>query len=207
MQYPARLLPQPNFKKIQNIQVLHNFHLIHFTDTKNNRDEIDGKVRLDAIVRFTDHLRDFSNNLLGTFEVDDIYLELIKGEFSPYFNGSWEPGTSIDRIPKAGKDFQVNLERGFFFLAISDCHDHEVKYSDGSDVNPICRVLHTPTNANFWHMSLRWFHNDQDISELEEKQRQRSAVRRVLLAAKAFIQEKATFDIPTYQSVETFIYS
>jgi hypothetical protein len=207
MQYPARILPQPNFKKIQNIHLLHNFHLIHFTETKDNRDENDGKARPHSIVLVTDNLRDFSNSLLGTFEVDDIYLEVVKGEFKTYFSADWEEGSTIDPIPHHGKDFIVNNKRGFFFLAISDCNGHEVTYSDGSNVNPVCRVLHTPTNGNFWHMSLRWFHNGQDISELEEKQRRRSEVKRVLTAAKAFIQEKATFEIPTYQSVDTFLYT
>jgi len=205
MQYPAHILPQPNFRKITNIQLLHNYYLIHFTETKDNRD-VDNKVRLDCIVRFTDNLRDFSNNLLGTFEIDNIHLELTKGEFRNYFNGDWIQGSSVERIPQFKKDFFVNKERGFFFLSISECNDYEVNYTDGSNVNPICKVLHTPTNSNFWHVSLRWFLNGQDISELEERQRRRPEIKRILTAAKAFIQEKGKFDIPAYQSVDNSIY-
>ena len=207
MQYPVHILPQPNFRRITNIQVLHNYHLIHFTETKDNRDSNDGKVKEDSIVRKTDNLRDFSNSLLGTFEIDDIYLELTKGEFKNYFNSDWTEGTDLERIPNIHKDFVVNRERGFFFLSVSECNDYEVKYSDGSNVNPICKILHTPTNSNFWHISLRWFHNGQDISELEEKQRRKSEVKRVLTAAKAFIQEKGKFEIPPYQSVDVSIYT
>lgn len=207
MQYPAHILPQPNFKRITDIPALHNFHLIHFTETKDNRDINDGKVREDSIVRQTDHLRDFSNSLLGTFEIEDIYLELTKSEFKGYFNSDWEEGAGVERVPKINKDFIVNRKRGFFFLPISECNGHEVRYSDGSNVNPICRVLHTPTNSNFWHVSLRWFNNGQDISELEEKQRRKSEVKRVLTAAKAFIHEKAHFQIPSYQSVEISLYT
>ena len=207
MQYPVHILPQPNFRRITNIQVLHNYHLIHFTETKDNRDSNDGKVKEDSIVRQTDNLRDFSNSLLGTFEIDDIYLELTKGEFKNYFNSDWTEGTDLERIPNIHKDFVVNRERGFFFLSVSECNDYEVKYSDGSNVNPICKILHTPTNSNFWHISLRWFHNGQDISELEEKQRRKSEVKRVLTAAKAFIQEKGKFEIPPYQSVDVSIYT
>lgn len=149
MQYPVHILPQPNFRRITNIQVLHNYHLIHFTETKDNRDSNDGKVKEDSIVRQTDNLRDFSNSLLGTFEIDDIYLELTKGEFKNYFNSDWTEGTDLERIPNIHKDFVVNRERGFFFLSVSECNDYEVKYSDGSNVNPICKILHTPTNSNF----------------------------------------------------------
>jgi hypothetical protein len=207
MQYPVHILPQPNFKKIANIQLLHNYYLIHFTNTKDNRDKNDGRILEDSIVRHTDHLRDFSNSLLGTFEIDDIYLELTKSEFKSYFNSGWTEGSVLERIPQFKKDFVVNNERGFFFLPISECNDHEVKYSDGSNVNPICKVMHTPTNSNFWHISLRWFHNGQDMAELEEKQRRKSEVKRVLTAAKSFIQEKGKFDIPTHQPVDISIYT
>ena len=207
MQYPVRILPQSNFRKITDIQLLHNYYLIHFTETKENGDINDNKIREDSIVRYTDHLRDFSNCLLGTFEIDDIYLELTKGEFKNYFNADWVEGSILEHIPAIHKDFIINKERGFFFLSINECNNHEVKYSDGSNVNPICKVLHTPTNSNFWHISLRWFHNGQDMSELEDKQRKKPEVKRILTAAKAFIQEKGKFDIPSYQSVDISVYS
>ncbi len=206
MQYPVHILPQPNFRRITNIQQLHNHHLIHFTETKDIKD-VDNKVREDSIVRHTDHLRDFSNCLLGTFEVEDVYIELTKGEFKNYFNADWVQGSSLERTPQYNKDFVVNKERGFFFLSISECNDYEVNYTDGSNVKPICKVLHTPTNSNFWHLSLRWFHNGQDISELEERQRRKPEIKRILTAAKAFIQEKGTFDVPSYQSVDVSIYT
>jgi hypothetical protein len=206
MQYPVHILPQPNFRKITNIQLLHNYHLIHFTESKDNRD-VANKVREDSIVRQTDHLRDFSNSLLGTFEIDDIYLELTKGEFKNYFNADWDQGANLERTPQINRDFVINKERGFFFLSVSECNDYEVNYSDGSNVNPTCKVLHTPTNSNFWHVSLRWFHKGQDISELEERQRRKPEIKRILTAAKAFIQEKGKFDTPAYQSVDISIYT
>jgi hypothetical protein len=206
MQYPVHILPQPNFKRILDIKVLHNYHLIHFTESKDNKDS-DNKVRLESIVRVTNHLRDYSNNLLGTFEIEDIYLELTKGEFKDYFNADWIQGSKLDRTPQFDKDFVINKERGFFFLSINECNDYEVNYTDGSNVKPICKVLHTPTNSNFWHISLRWFHNGQDISELDEKQVRKGEIRRVLMAAKTFIQEKGKFEIPAYQSVDVSIYT
>ncbi|WP_276372965.1 hypothetical protein [Chryseolinea sp. H1M3-3] len=207
MQYPNHILPQQNFRKIVNFQPLHNYYLIHFTDTKDNKDPQDGRVREDCIVRQTDHIRDFSNNLLGTFELDDIYIELTQGEFKNYFNSEWEEASSPARVPQFEKDFIINKNRGFFFLPISECDDYEVQYSDGSNVNPICKILHTPTNSNFWHVSLRWFHNGQDISELHERQRKKAEIKRVLLAAKAFIQEKGKFEIPSYQSIDISFYT
>ncbi len=206
MQYPARILPQPSFRRINDIQQLHNHHLIHFTETKDNKGA-DNKIREDLIVRQTDHLRDFSNSLLGTFELEDIYLELTKGEFRNYFNGDWLEGSDLERVPRFNKDFALNTNRGYFFLSISECHNYEVRYSDGSNVNPICKVLHTPTNSNFWHVSLRWFNNEVDISQLEERQRRRPEIKRILTAAKAFIQEKGKFNIPVYQSVDRSIYT
>lgn len=206
-QYPVHLLPQPNYKRITDINLLRNYHLIHFTETKENRDVTGKRVHEDAIVRQTDHLRDFSNSLLGTFEIDDIYIELTKDQFNAYFNAEWEEGSSPERTPQVNEDFIINKKRGFFFLSVRECNNHEVPYSDESNVKPICKVLHTPTNSNFWHVSMRWFHNGQDLAEMEERQRRRSEIRRVLTAAKAFIREKGKFDTPTYQSVDTAVYT
>lgn len=207
MHYPKHILPQRNFKKIVNFRPLYNYYLIHFTDSINNKDPQDGGIREDCIVRQTDHIRDYSNNLLGTFELEDIYIELTQGEFKEYFNSEWEEATTPLHIPRFQNDFLINGNRGFFFLAISDCDNYQIEYSDGSNVNPICKILHTPTNSNFWHVSLRWFHNGQDISELQLKERKRADIRRILSAAKAFIREKAQFEIPVYQSVDPSLYT
>src|SRR5690606_15292749 len=129
---------------IENIQSLHNFYLIHFTETKDNRDET-GTVRPESIVRVTDNLRDFSNFLLGTFQVDDIYLEFVKGQFKDYFGADWVIGSAINPVPQIDRDFVLNKSRGFFFLLIGDCDGYHVNYTDdGSNVNATCQVLHTP---------------------------------------------------------------
>lgn len=200
-------MPQPHFKKIDNIKLLANNYLIHFTDTKDNQDPKDGKVKIEAIVRQTDHLRDYSNSLLGTFQIKDIFIELLPGPRKSHFNADWVSGGAKSTVPIHGVDFRVNEDRGYFFLAVSDFDGHEVPYSDESAVKPVCKVIHTPTNANFWHISLRWFHNGKDISELEEKERKKGDAKRVLTAAKALIHEKAFFTPPKFERIEKSLYS
>ena len=198
--YPKALLPQQHFKKIQNINDIKEGYLIHFTETKDNKDE-NGKVKLECVVRQTDHLRDYSNNLLGIFEIDHIYL-YIQGDQKEDFNSLWEEGVEVSS-PKHPKDFANNYDRGFFFLFISDIQSHKVKYNDGAE-EVECTILHTPTKSNFWHVSLRWLHEEHgDVNDWES----RSKRRRVLTSAKAFIVEKATFQQPSYNKWSESIYT
>lgn len=196
-----RILPRSNYRKIGDINNLRNFHLIHYTDTKDNIDPIDGKVKLESIALRTDHLRDFSNSLLGTFELKHIFLELEKSDLKDYFSDDWNEGESVRQKPIFGKHFTINERRGYFFLKIDECNDHVVPYSDETKIRTICKVLHTPTNSNFWHMSLRWFYGDRDTILMKENER-----KRILTAAKSFIQEKGSFDKPAYQPVKTVFY-
>lgn len=200
-------MPRPHFRKISDAATLRGLHLIHFTDSKDNKDPNDGKVKVSSIVRQTDHLRDYSNSLLGTFRVNDVFIELLESEKKSYFNSEWAEGHALEVIPQHKQHFILNGERGYFFLSIDDCHNHEIEYVDGSSVKPLCKVIHTPTNSNFWHISLRWLFNGQDIADLSEKERKKGDARKVLTAAKAFIQEKGSFESPRHKKIDRSIFT
>ncbi len=61
----------------------------------------------------------------------------------------------------------------------------------------MCKVIHTPINANFWHCSVRWFCDDKDSSEMTKGER-----RRVLSTAKTFLIEHAYLDLPKHDIVQ-----
>ena len=186
--YPERILPKPHFKPIVDIELIKRGVLIHYTDSKDNRDS-DNLLKEDAVARFENHIRDYSNNLLGVFELEDIYLDVTISESKGYFFELWNAGDTV-RIPLQ-HDFKINYERGYFFLNISDFLNKEVNYVDLDDpkqsVNATCKVMHTPTNSNFWHFSLRWITQDGlDIYSLGQKQ-QKGMQRRILSTAKTLI--------------------
>ncbi len=198
--YPRVLLPLKHFKKIVDIGKIRNGYLIHYTDTKDNRDA-NKKLKTECITRRTDHLRDYSNNLLGVFETSNIYIYINPKIKNGYFTQSWKVGTKVDS-PTFPDEYNYKEERGYFYLEISKMHNSTFKYTDDSNTLAKCVVLHTPTNSNFWHISLRWFCNDQDVINWNEKQR-----RRILTAAKTLIKENAKFDEPFYSEWDQSIYS
>lgn len=207
--YPERILPKPHFKLIEDIELIKRGILIHYTDSKDNRDS-DKLLKEDALARHENHIRDYSNNLLGVFETADIYIDVTVSESKEYFISLWNIGQSVT-TPIFKKDFVINSERGYFFLRISDFHNEVVNYEDLDDpdqsIKATCKVLHTPTNSNFWHFSLRWETKDGlDIFTLKEKQK-KGMQKRILSAAKSLIISKAIFNEPSYSELDVNIYS
>ena len=195
MSYPKRLLPQPDFKKIVLSEDLRNNFLIHYAETKDLIDPETKKLRQTLVVKRTDHLRDYSNNLLGVFLTDDIFWAIQEGDNKEYLIGEWSIGDAVIP-PVVPLDCKKDTDRGYFFLSIKDCHEVVVPYSDDTKITPMCILLHTPTNANFWHFSLRWFCDGNDILGWTDKQR-----RRILTTAKTFIIERAFFEEPFFEQL------
>ena len=86
MNYPSRLLPQSNYKKIEWTDDLCPLFLMRYTPTKNLLDETN-KIKDECITKQTDHLRDLSTNLLGEFLVEDNKIEIIEKEKDFLMNG------------------------------------------------------------------------------------------------------------------------
>ena len=197
MEYPKRLLPQPNYKHIKFNDKHHNCFILRHTETQHITDEF-GKLRSDCLVAQTDHLRDYSTNLLPNFTVEDVKIRILKSEYFEYFTRLWN-GNKFEKIPQHTIDFDLVENRGQFFLRIGDIHD--VVFNNFDEHFPsksMCKVIHTPINANFWHCSVRWFCNEKDSSEMTKSER-----RRVLSTAKTFLIENAYLDLPKYDTIQS----
>lgn len=199
MNYPIHLIPNKSYNKIKWHTDLNNHYLIRFTDSEDFKDN-DGKIKVTSIR--SEHVSDFSTNLLGIFTVKDIYIEIC-GPDKIYFNNDWKVGTEVN-IPKYEKDFKYNLIRGYFFLYIYDLQNTVfAKYDDATKIALHCQVIHTPKNWNFWHFSLRWFYDSLDLNTCPSK----NARHRILSSAKAFIIEKAIIiKEPCYQELDAIHY-
>ena len=165
------------------------------TDTQNNRDEND-RILPDCVAIRTDHLRDFSTNLLGVFTVDDISWQLQESDKKNYFLELWCPGTDVEK-PAFPAEISYNRLRGCFFIKIGDIHDVQVDYDDITKTRTVCEVVHTPTNYNYWHFSVKWFFNGKELLTWSK-----GVKRRMKTAAKGLIIEKGFFTEPTYYSLE-----
>ena len=201
MCYPTRLLPQQHFKLMSWDDELKKHYLIHFTETKELKDPITNKLKIGLVVRQTDHLRDYSNNLLGVFLVEDIYWAIQKCPNKDILTDEWVEGSKVSE-PIVPDEFKKDDSRGYFFMKMEECEDAVIDYLDDPNIKPKCKVLHTPTNSNYWHFSLRWFVNGVDILTWTDKER-----RRILTSAKSFIIERAHFDEPNYEELDAQFYS
>lgn len=203
MEYPNRLLPKPQYKRIPWHESLRDHFLIHYTDQEEIIDPNTNKLHIKHVVKRTDHLRDYSNNLLGVFLVDDIYWALQDCQDKDYFTAEWEEGTDVKK-PKVPDEYDREESRGYFFLNIGDCHEVAVEFEDDQCRNsdPVCMVFHTPTNSNFWHFSLRWFFDGEDLESGTD-----GIKRRMKTSAKAFIIENAFFKEPYYEEIDSVHYT
>jgi hypothetical protein len=196
MNYPSRLLPQPNYKHIDFNQKHQNCFLLRHTETQNIKDEF-GKLRADCLAAQTDHLKDYSTNLFPNFILEDAKIRILKSENFGYFTQLWNDDI-LNNMPQHPIDFEIAENRGLFFLRIGEINYIVLNnFDDSLPSKPVCRVIHTPININFWHCSLRWFCNDKDSSEMTKSER-----RRVLSAAKTFLIEHAYFDLQEYDTVQ-----
>jgi hypothetical protein len=200
MKYPEHLLPQISFKRIDwHIDFSHSY-LIRHTPSKQIYSEETGKIDFNLVKIQSDHLGDLSTNMLGVFDPNDNYI-CIKSENSEYFHDLWTEGTKV-KAPNFQEDFNIDSQRGCFFLRIADIVGQIANYSnDNSDkITAKCKILHTPTNCNFWHFSIRWFSiPDQiDVRELSISKSQR---KKLLSSAKLLISELAFGEEPAYSAI------
>lgn len=206
MEYPIRLLPQPHFTLI-NFEAVSRLELvsIHHTETTDIWDENNAlKAREVSFNGVTDYIHDYSVNLLGEFQINDIGWKWSK--HSQCIN-PWHPGELVTTPACPGEVELVN-NRGAFFLSIPDCYEIPFKVVTPNGIDEaICYVLHTPTCGNFWHCSLRWLAESQsgikeDVKNWGEKER-----KRILKAARIFIINRASAFPPTYKAVPKSEYS
>jgi len=197
MDYPEILLPKPNNKIISWHDDLRHCYLIRHTPTNKLHQEGTKKIDFELIKIQSDHLRDFSTNLLGIFRPEHVTIR-VKGENHEYFNALWIEGSKVD-TPQINTNFDLDNLRSCFFLKISDIEGRIANYSNDI-VAPIaakCKVIHTPTNCNFWHFSIRWFTIDGN-QEIDKSEINKSQQKKLLSSAKAIISELAFADEPLH---------
>lgn len=199
MEFPERLLPQPHFTFIDFEAVSRpGLVLTRHTETTDIWDE-HNRLKSGHVSFQTDHLHDYSTNLLGHFQADDIHWKWPKD--SP-FTALWQLGQRVDPPVWLNEVDWVD-NRGAFFLAVPDCHQVAFTVETPTGVvQATCYVLHTPVCGNFWHCSLRWLSNEEDVTVWKPNSR-----KHILKAARTFIIQHARAAQPVYESVPADKYS
>ena len=113
---------------------------------------------------------DYSTNLPGVYQIEHNKLSLI-GDNRKYFRTYWKSGDVIE--PVFEKDFNNKDDCGCFYLPIKHIQNIKHPFNRGPKTNEEVAeavVIHTPTNSNFWHFSIRWKdENGDEISVTNSK--------------------------------------
>ena len=200
MEYPSHLLAQKNYKLIDFDKANLGFrYLVRHTDVTDIIG-VDGHLKGELVAIQSDHLRDYSTNLLGIFQLSDLQWQFKNG--APCAS-LWNQGDDA-HSPNDQEVTLITAQRGYFFLNISTFH--QIMFSTNVELDGeqliSCRVVHTPVKSNFWHCSLRWFCNEQD-SKLWNKGR----MNRMKAYIRSFISQKAELTEPVYQAIDPIYYT
>ncbi|MEY4902805.1 MAG: hypothetical protein RLZZ292_620 [Bacteroidota bacterium] len=199
MDYPQRLIPQVDYK-IMAIEtgVLDSHYLVRHTKGRDLLDPTTNELKRAYVGEQTYPLRDISVNLIGgAFLVSDVYL--IHHREDPdfaYFNYEiWQEGKEIVKIPQS-EFISEDRTRGYYFLHIGTFQDLKISYTDDNNAEHQAeiKVLHTPTQCNFWHCSLRTFSHEGDFEPLSEKEIKRPWRKGLLTTLRTMIIQNAILD-------------
>ena len=199
MTYPGSLLPKASYRLIDfDATQSQSYFLIRHTTSTDVIDD-NRQLKAESVSFQTDHLRDYSINLLGEFQPDDVNWQWL---CDTNCTNEWLPGDGEVQKPVVGIDVEKVEGRGRFFLQIVACHNARfVIETPIGKQEAIGLVRHTPTRGNFWHCSLRWLSNGQDSLNLTKSQR-----RHILSAARNFIIQNALLTEPMYQAIPPSAY-
>ncbi len=201
MNYPEHILPKVHFKIMHWHDDLLCCALVRKVNVPDFYDYQNNEIKVDHIKLQRDHLRDFSTSLLGIFKEEDFQFEIAKEVKDTYYK-LWEEGKKVKR-PKS-KDFGIVKPVFYFYLAINGLHGKIVKYiyENKTEFEGKCIVKHTPTNANYWHFSVRWLNSEgEDLNDEESRHS-----KQLLSSAKNFIKVSGKPEKPEYSVLSEYHY-
>lgn len=193
MLYPAEILPQPHFKKIN--ESLDGFFICRKVP---NRQALELtpiiKEELLGLERASDCF-DYSTNLPGVFELVHNKLEIV-GEDKKYFITYWDEGVPVV-TPIHEQDLIVNDGAGWFFLPINKVAGLRIPFNRKQNLptneTALSAVVHTPSNSNFWHFSIKWKDDNGDYISANESKWKNQIIAKV----RALFSELINFaDVP-----------
>lgn len=186
--YPERLLPKPHYNIVEDAVLMSQRGLWLIRHVDSDKAVFIGNTKTlnpDCIQIQSDHLRDLSNNLLGIFQVEDVYFGIDKSVSFSYCE-LWN-GTDKCITPIEGHYF-IDEERGYYFIPVDTLLNNDVSVlntENGQHDKYHFKILHTPTKCNFWHISIRVY--DPDDNEVSCLTVSKNKKRRIWKAVKDYL--------------------
>lgn len=190
MNYPEQLLPKLTFKEIT--ENLAGYFICRKAPLTVLQDSHSLIIREDLVgIESASDCFDYSTNLPGVFKIEHNTIDLI-GENKRYFRTYWDWVSSV-KVPAYQQDFELNKNVGCFFLQIDKINGITIpfnkKVNTPADETAHSVVLHTPTNSNFWHFSIKWKDSNGFISSTNSKWKAN-----IIATIRALLSENVVFD-------------
>jgi len=156
--YPQELLPQLIFKQIT--ADLTGYFICRKVRNKSLLNEPLPEILPDEVlgIETPSDCFDFSTNLPGVFKLNHNFLE-ITGDDKKYFRTYWDYQSEV-KTPVFEQDFFIDENIGWFFIQIDKINGLTIPFNRNAEKavseTATAIVVHTPTNSNFWHFSVKW---------------------------------------------------
>ena len=175
--YPEYLIPKSHYKIISYRPEHTDCYLIRVTPNKNYRDLTTNDILEDCIASPTAHVLDYSLLILGQYSEKDFKFSVKDDKVDPKgYNRNWEMGT--DGIMPLSSDVDIDGNKGgiyFKFISLMNIRPQYI-YSGTIQKSLIPKIIHKPTNCNFWHFEVRWLNaTGEDIFALQGPWKKRAA--------------------------------
>ncbi|NDV16776.1 hypothetical protein GO009_12135 [Muricauda sp. TY007] len=212
--YPNKLLPKPNFKFIDNIDELLQSHFIRYFPVNGKIPIVDGQDKIDIklISSPREQIIDLSTSLLGIFTSKDFIFRINRNGIQKGFIEYWD-FESTPQTPKYKEDFNHKFNYGCWSLNPIDVENKSFTFQlnhpgQKSTTHQVtCNLIHTPTFSNYWHFSVRWFLDDEDVYELSKNgEISKGQVSRLSKIARLFLKEYVSLEIPKTRAINKSLY-
>lgn len=188
LEYPDRLIPKSHYTIMDSVTLMSQKGLCLIRHVDSEQATFIGNTKTlnpDCIKIQSGHMRDLSNNLLGIFQIEDVYWGVEKSVNGVYCS-PWN-GSEQCTIPSEGHYFR-DENRGYYFIPVDNLLSENIdiiNITDNTADSFHFKILHTPTKCNYWHISIRVYDsNNQEVSSLETSKRKKE---RIWKAVKDFL--------------------
>ena len=201
MNYPEQLLPRQNFKQIT--ANLSGYFLCRKVLDKTLIQEPLPAILPEELLGIAtpNDCFDYSTNLPGVFELDHNKIEFV-GDQKAYFRNYWDWISEVT-TPFYRQDFIINENTGWFFLTIDKINGLTIPFNRKSQLplneTATAVVVHTSSNSNFWHFSIKWIDANGYISTTNSKWKNH-----IVATVRALFSELVLLEYPGQQIPENF---
>lgn len=163
--YPQVLLPTSQHTIISCD--LSKYFLLRKTPNNDLIHASTGLIKDEMIVTDERGMLDYSTNLFGYYTTEHLAINLGISKNKDYFHLDWIHGSDVKQ-PIADVDYCLESECGFFFIPINRILEIKGPFKKGddkSDYEYCSKVIHRPTNSNFWHFEIQSIQIKPDTEE------------------------------------------